>query len=186
MTPPFLVLGLAVAAGGAAIALFVTGFWPGGLILLGVAALFFALFVEVVRRKPDTLPVQMPTEAIAQVKERAGAAVELFAVRSRAATKLMRLRRQSAVLQQRRQELLADLGAAVYAEDGMWIDDVRGELDAVDDHLRALETAMAEVSTSAQERIESARLAIQETQMVQVTPPEPDPVPTPLGPGQDD
>lgn len=214
LTPPLLALGVAVAAVCAAAALFAIGLWPGGLILLGVAALFFALFVEVARRKPDVVPVSIPTDAIAHVRERAGAAVEQIATRSRAAGELIRLRRQYAALHERRRELLADLGAAVHDEDGLRVDVVRTEVDAVDDHLRALAAAMEDVARSANERIENARLAVQETQMVEVpepypppnegdppqpaivpepspppdevTPPEADPVPTPLAPEQDD
>jgi hypothetical protein len=148
------------------------------------------------------------------VRNRAGAAVEEIAVRSRAAGELLRLRHQRAALHETRRMLLADLGEAVYGEDGVRVDQVRADLDAVDDQLRALETAMREVVETAQERVENARLAVQDTQMVEIpepypppdegtppgpaivpepspppdelTPPPPDPVPTPLSPEQDD
>ena len=214
MTPPLVSLIAALAALVAAGLLFAVGLWPFGLILLGITALFVALYVEVTRRKPDTAPVTLPTEAIAQVRELAGAAVEEVAARGRAAAELIRLRRQHASLLERRHQLLADLGAAVYSEDGIRVDHVRFELDGVDDQVRRVEAAMEEVVASTQERVESARLAVQETQMVElpepypppdegsppgpailpepapppdeITPPQPDPVPTPLGPEQDD
>jgi hypothetical protein len=214
LTPPLLSLVLAVGAVGAAVALFATDSWPEGVILLGVAALFLALYVEVALRKPKAAPVPLPTDALAQVRNRAGAAVEEIAVRSRAAGELLRLRHQRAALHETRRMLLADLGEAVYGEDGVRVDQVRADLDAVDDQLRALETAMREVVETAQERVENARLAVQDTQMVEIpepypppdegtppgpaivpepspppdelTPPPPDPVPTPLSPEQDD
>jgi hypothetical protein len=214
LTPPLVSLIAALAAVVAAALLFAVGLWPFGLILLGVAALFVALLVEVSRRKPDLAPVQLPTEAIAHVRERAGAAVEQVAARGRATAELLRLRREHATLLERRQHLLAELGAAVYAEDGIRVDHVRFEVDQVEDQVRRVEAAMDEVVAATEERVESARLAVQETQMVElpepypppdegnppgpaivpepspppdeITPPQPDPVPTPLGPGQDD
>ncbi len=214
LTPPLLSLVVAVFAVGAGIALFAVGLWPGGLILLGVAALFGALYVEVARRKPDVAPVALPTDALAHVRGRAGAAVEELAARSRAAGELLRLRRQHAALHDRRRGLLAELGAAVYAEDHPETERVRSELHALDRHLHTLESAMANVAAGAHERIENARLAVQPTEMVEIpepypppdegnlpgpvivpepspppdeiTPPQPDPVPTPLSPEQDD
>jgi len=52
VTPPHLVLGVAIALLVLSLVLFATGRWPYGLIVLGVSALVFAAFLEAARRRP--------------------------------------------------------------------------------------------------------------------------------------
>src|SRR5919202_5641517 len=63
VTPPMLLFALAFGGLCVALVLFITGHWPVGLILLGVAVLCFAGFLEVARRKPDNAVARATAEA---------------------------------------------------------------------------------------------------------------------------
>src|SRR5881227_969722 len=54
VTPPSFLLGLSGVLLVLAIVLFAVGHWPYGLILLGLAALLLAAFMEAARRRPHT------------------------------------------------------------------------------------------------------------------------------------
>src|SRR5262249_56906250 len=72
VTPPLLLLGLAGVLIVVAIVLFASGRWPFGLIVLGIAALLGAAFLEAARR----LPVQGLSRSTAAARERAQSKVE--------------------------------------------------------------------------------------------------------------
>src|SRR3954447_25801523 len=52
VAPPTFLLGVSIAVLVFGIVLFATGHWPYGLILLGIAALLLAAFMEAARRRP--------------------------------------------------------------------------------------------------------------------------------------
>src|SRR3954452_8244883 len=69
VTPPSFLLGLSGVLLVLAIALFAVGHWPYGLILLGLAALLLAAFMEAARRRPHT--DEPAARAGSEVRERA-------------------------------------------------------------------------------------------------------------------
>jgi hypothetical protein len=188
--PPAVVAGaIAVVALALAVVLFVTGHWPFALILLGIAVLCFAVFLEVARRKPDHAAARVSAAAVSHARERAAAALESLAARSRAGTETLRLRRRLGLLQAYRRDLLTAFGEAVYRGDEAAAEQLRAELGGADAQARDLEQELAAVVAATRERIESAQLAVQQTQMIELpepypppdegTPPQPAPVPEP-------
>jgi len=188
VTPPFLLLGLAVVLFVVAIVLFASGHWPYGLIVLGIAALLVAAFLETARRRPSNAL----GHSTAVARERAQSTVETFRARAAATAEARRLRRVLAQIDNDRRGLLHDLGAAIHFGDGEGEAAIRGrlaELDVNEAHARAeLDAALAH----ADERIRRARLPVQETMMVlpgeptpppgEATPPQPAVVPEPYPP----
>jgi zinc ribbon protein len=171
VAPPHLLLGLAVALFGVAIVLFAIGDWPYGLIVLGVAALVLAAFLEAARRRPER---RLGRRSIV-ARERAQSAVETWRVRSAAAADARRLRQALAVVDRDRQALLHELGAAVHRGDARAEGDVRGRLAALDAREAELRTALDATLAGADRRIREARLPVQETMMVLPTEPAPPP-----------
>jgi hypothetical protein len=190
VTPPMLLFALALAGLVLAIALFATGNWPFGLIVLGVATLLFLGFLEVARRKPDTAVTRRSAEAIDDVRARAGSMIEALGVRGRAARETARLRHELVGLHAYRRELLAAFGDAVYRD--VDAEPLRTQLQELDARAANLAAELQQVAVAARERIENARLAVQETQMVAVpepypppdegNPPAPVPIPEPYPP----
>jgi hypothetical protein len=188
VTPPLALLLLALIALAAAVALFATGSWPYGLILVGVSALIVAGFLEVARRRPDSRLTSYAASSTASARERAAAAVDRLLARSSAAAEVQRVRRAQAALEADRRTAMLELGEAVHRDDDPAAEAARGrlaELDAIEDALRE---RLAERISSAEERIRRSRLSVEET-MVRVpepypppdegTPPTPAPVPEP-------
>jgi hypothetical protein len=192
VTPALFTLVIAVAAAALAIVLLVTGHWPYGLILLGIGVLALAAFLEVARRKPDTTLAAASAGALVDARERAAAVLEAFAARSRAGRESAWIRSRLGHLNLRRRDLLTALGDAVYRGDEDAAATFRGELEGIDRQAAELEAALDAILIAARERIDSARLAVQQTEMVQIpepypppdegTPPAPAPVPEPSPP----
>ena len=188
VTPPLALLLLALIALGAAVALFVTGSWPYGLILVGVSALIFAGFLEAARRRPDSRLTSYAASSVASAREHAAAAVDRLLVRSSAAAEVRRVRNARAALEADRRTAMLELGEAVHRDDEPAAQAVRrrlAELDAIEANLH---DRLAQRLSSAEERIRRSKLSVQET-MVRVpepypppdegTPPTPAPVPEP-------
>ena len=190
VTPPIALLVLALAALAAAVVLFAAGDWPIGLILVGVSILVFTGFLEVARRKPDTAVTRMSADAFDGMRTRAGSALEALAARNRAGREIVRLRHELARVHAHRRDLLTVFGDAAYR--GAPTDDLRAELERVDTRAAELDAEVQRVAAEGRARIERARLAVQETQMVSVpepypppdegNPPTPSPIPEPLPP----
>ncbi|MDX6468097.1 MAG: zinc-ribbon domain [Gaiellaceae bacterium] len=175
VTPPALLLAVAAGLLVLALVLFVAGHWPFGLIVVGLAALLFAAFLESARRRPGASPV---TRASADARERAGSLLETWRARAAATAEVRRIHSGLAVVEAERRTALLELGAAAHRGDGMAEAGVRArltELDAREAELRSqLELRLAHAG----ERIRKARLAVQETMMV--TPNQPsEPYPPP-------
>jgi len=189
VTPTMLVLVLAGAALALAIVSFVLGRWPIGLVLLGAALLLLALFAETARRRPVGRVSRASAEALDHFRARAGAAADTLATRGRATGRLYTLRRELRRMAALRNQLLFELGAAVYRGDDQARDEARGRIDELDRLTASREAQMQEILASAQHRIERRRLEVQPTEVAElpgepgeVTPPEPAVIPEPYPP----
>lgn len=209
VTPPMLLFALAFAGLCVALVLFVTGHWPVGLILLGLAVLAFAAFLEAARRKPDTAMARVTADAAFDARARTRAGLEVMGARGRAAREALRVRRELRRAWKYRQERLTALGEATYLGDTRAADVFRREVAEVDAFAAQLTTYLDAQLDAAEHEVRNARLEVQQTQMVEIpepypppdegtppqpapvpepypgpeiVPPVPDPVPTPLGP----
>jgi type IV secretory pathway TrbD component len=193
VTPTALVLALAVAALTLAVVFFVLGRWPLGLVLLGVALLLLALFVETARRLPGGRVTRASAEALDQFRARANVAAGSLATRGRAVGRVLALRRELRRMQTLRRQLLFELGEAVYRGDDQASETAREQLDELDRLTAATEAEMHEVVATAQRRIEERRLEVQPTEAAElpsepgpppgeVTPPDPAVIPEPYPP----
>lgn len=172
LTPPVVSLVVAGVALVLSIVLFALGRWPLGLILLGAAVLFFALFLEVARRKPDTALTRASTGALTRARGRAAAAAEQAAARGRAGRESIVLRRRLGQLAARRRELLAAFGDAVYRGDEPAAGRLRGEIEGVDVRVAEIHAELGRLADATSDRIERARLSVEDTQMLRLPPPE--------------
>jgi hypothetical protein len=193
VTPAALVLVLAGAAAALSIVFFVRGDWPIGLVLAGVALLLLAFFVETVRRnRPSGRVTRASAEALGHFRARASGAADSLATRGWALTRVARLRREVRQMTSLREQLLYELGAAVYRGDDQAIDTARGRLAELDRLMASTEAQMQDVLAAAQQRIEARRLEVQPTELVEPTgetpgpgevgPPEPAVIPEPYPP----
>ncbi|HMJ00340.1 MAG TPA: zinc-ribbon domain-containing protein [Gaiellaceae bacterium] len=188
--PSTVLLVLGVGALVLAIALFATGRWPWGLILLGLAIFSLTGFSSQARRLPDeTSEVgRVSLSVLGSVRARAGAAVETVAAHGSARIELAALRREVGRLVAERGERLRELGEAVYEGNRSATKQLKQEIEALDNVIAEKEKQMANVTMEAQERIERAQLQVQPTQIlpggeqVPGSVPEPATVPEPFPP----
>lgn len=179
--PPVVLLVLAAVSLVAAVALFASGGWPYGLILLGVAALFVTAFLEVARRRPDSALTRASADAAVGTRERARATLEMLMARSSAVAEQQRVRSARAVIEAERRATMLRLGEAVHREDEETARSARdrlAELDLAEKELgKRLELRLAETD----ERLRRARLPVQQTMIVapegEGTPPQPARIP---------
>jgi hypothetical protein len=189
VTPPTLLLGVSIALVVFAIVLFGTGHWPYGLILLGLAALLLAAFMEAARRRPHehTAP-----RAGSDVREKARSRLEEWRARSTAAAEARRIQSALLLIESERKRALAELGAAAHLHDSTAEAAARSALTELDGRETALQAQLEEQLTLAGERIRKAKLPVQDTMMVlpsepgpppgEATPPQPAVVPEPYPP----
>jgi type IV secretory pathway TrbD component len=193
VTPTTLVLVLAAAALTLAVVFFVLGKWPIALVLLGVALLLSAVFVESARRHPGGRVTRASAEALDQFRARANVAADSLATRGRAMSQVFALRRELRRMAALRAQLLFELGDAVYRGDDQASDTARDRIEELDRLVASTEGKMQDVVASAQRRIEDRRLEVQPTEMVELpeqpgpdpgelTPPEPAVIPEPYPP----
>jgi hypothetical protein len=191
VTPPVLLLSVALGLFVVALVLFVSDHWPFGLIVLGLAALLFAAFLEVARRRPSS-PV---TRASTDARERAGSLLETWRARAAATAEVRRIHSGLAVVEAERRSALLELGAAAHERDGHAEAGVRARLTELDEREAQLRGELDARLEHAGERIRKARLSVQDTMMVtpnqpndpypppgEATPPQPAVVPEPYPP----
>jgi hypothetical protein len=167
VTPPTLLFGVACAVLALAIVLLATGHWVAGLLMLGLALLLAAAFLEVGRRKPDAAVVKASVDAVDSMRARAGFAARAVLTSSAARREIGRRRAELARLQGEREALLRALGGAVYAgEDGA---EQRARIAELDEHGAALEAEAAEIAEQANARIRKAHLEVKSTEVVKLT-----------------
>src|SRR3954447_13725130 len=189
VTPPTLLLGVSAALLVLAIVLFATRHWPYGLILLGLAALLLAAFMEAARRRPHS---HTTLRAGTEVKEKARSAWEEWRARSFAAGEARRIQSELLLIESERNRQLGFLGAAAHRHDSTGEAAARSQLSELDQRETALRARLEDQLLLAGERIRQARLPVQDTMMVlpsepspppgEATPPQPAVVPEPYPP----
>ncbi len=183
-----LVLGVGTLA--LSIALFATGRWPWGLIVLGVAIWLVTGFISQSRRLPSETSgvARASLGALGSVRARAGAAVETVAAHGSARIELAGLRREVSRLATERSERLRVLGEAVYEGNSAATEHSKKAIEDLDNVIKEKEMQMANVMIDAQERIDRAQLPVQPTEIlpggeeVPGAVPEPATVPEPFPP----
>ena len=115
LPPPTVLFVLAILLFVVAVVLLVLSAWVAGLLLLGLALLFAAGFLEAGRRKPDTPIVTASIGAVDSARARAGYTAQAYLTRSSARKEIARRRGEAMRLEGERGKLLGQLGAAVYA-----------------------------------------------------------------------
>jgi hypothetical protein len=182
--PAGVLLGLGIAGMIGAIALFATGLWPWGLIVLGVSMFMVTGFVSAERHSPGE--EGRASRAFSSVRTHAEVAKETVAAHGGARIELARLRREATGLARRRSECARELGEAVYAKNTAATKELKERMKGIDDELTAKEAQMAKVTIDAQERVGKAKLQAQPTQVVASElpgeAPEPATVPEPFPP----
>jgi hypothetical protein len=163
LAPPTALFGLAIVLFVAAVVLLVLESWVAGLIVLGLALLFTAGFLEAGRRKPDTPVVRASVDAMDTVRARAGFRAQAWAARSSARKEIARRRTEAFRLASEREGLLRELGRSVY-EGGDGAAE-REAIRALDERSAALEREAAEIAAQAQNRVEEARMSVQPTEI---------------------
>jgi zinc ribbon protein len=186
--PATFLLGVAAVVLVVAVILLVSGSWPFGLILLGLAALLFACFLDLARRRPHSPVTRMTSNA----RERAGSILETWRARAAVTADVRRLHSGLAVLEAERRTALLELGAAAHQGDGIAEAGTRARLAELDEREAQLRDELDRRLAHAGERIRLARLAVEETMMVtpnepypppgEATPPQPAIVPEPYPP----
>ena len=171
VTPPHLLLAIAVVAVAIALILFAGGNWPLGLIVLGIGVLLTAAFLEAARRRPQSAVTRASVEA----RERARSGLEMWRARSLAAAEARRIQSALLLIESERRSALHDLGAAAHAQDSTAEAGARARLTDLDSREAELHAQLDRALEEAGERIRKARLPVQETMLV--LPPEPSPPP---------
>ena len=171
VTPPQLLLGAAGLAFVLAIVLFALGHWPYGLILLGVAALLLAAFIEAARRRPGREPLR----AGSAVRERTQSVWEELRARAEVSADARRIQTGLLQIESERREALTALGAAAHARDSTGEAAARAKLTELDEREAALTGELEQRLSAAGERIRRAKLPVQDTMMVLPTEPAPPP-----------
>jgi hypothetical protein len=163
LAPPTVLLALAAVLLVVAVVLLVIGSWVAGLLLLGLALLFAAGFLEAGRRKPDTAVVAASVGAVDSARARAGYTFQALLTRSSARSGIARRRGEAMRLGEERERLLGQLGAAAYAgADGAA---EREAIAALDERIAGLEREASEIAATAQERVQAARRQVQPTEI---------------------
>jgi hypothetical protein len=172
VAPPQFLLGVAGAVLVLSIVLFAVGHWPYGLILLGLAALLLAAFIEAARRRPDA---HRSARAGSAVRERTQSVLEELRARSTATADARRIQSELLRIESERGRALTALGAAAHARDSTAEAAARAKLAELDEQEGSLNAELEERLWAAGERIRKAKLPVQDTMMVLPTEPAPPP-----------
>jgi hypothetical protein len=165
VAPPQLLLALAVIAFVLSLILFAVGHWPYGLMVLGVAALLLAAFLEAAWRRPDS----SLTRASVDARERARSSWQTLRARQAAAAEVRRVQGALLLLDSERKSALQELGGAVHAGDAAAETSPRARLAELDARETQLRGELDEALGAADEQIRKARLPVQETEIVPPT-----------------
>jgi hypothetical protein len=189
IAPPTALLVVSGIALFAAIVLFATSHWPYGLILLGVAALLLAAFMEAARSRPHG---ERTPRRGSPVGERTRSMWEELRARSTAAAEVKRLQSALLLVESERSQTLHQLGQAAHARDSRAEAEARAKLTDLDEQEAELRRQLDSGLELAGERIRKAKLPVQDTMMVlptepgpppgEATPPQPATVPEPYPP----
>jgi hypothetical protein len=172
--PPLLLLGVACFSFVVAMVLFAGGSWPGGLVLLGVSALFLAGFLEIARRRPDSSFTRASAGAAVGARSWASSRFELVRAHSSAIAEAQRVRGSRSVIESERRMALLRLGEAVRSEDEEAATAARNRLEELERAENGLHGREEARKAEADERIRKVRLSVEQTMVVK---PEPYPPP---------
>ncbi len=186
VAPAPLLLGIGVVVFLAAVGLFASGHWPFGLILLGVAVLLLAVYLEAARQKPTY------ARGTSAALERAESLWETLRAQAAASAHAKRIQSGLFIVDSERRAALLALGEAVYLNDTPASSAARTRLAEIDAREAELRADLDDGLAAAGERIRKVRLAVQPTEMVlptepspppgEATPPQPAVVPEPYPP----
>lgn len=161
--PPLLLLGLTLASFAIAIACFAAGSWPAGLVLLGMSALFAAVFLEVARRRPDSTLTHASSSAVVGARTWAGSQFEVLRARSSAIAESQRVHGARAVIESERRMARLRLGEALRSHDLEGVHEARERLSELDRSEGSLEGRIEARRAQADERIRRVRLSVEQT-----------------------
>jgi hypothetical protein len=172
--PPILLLSIACFSFVVALVLFAGGSWPGGLVLLGVSALFLAGFLEIARRRPDSSFTRASAGAAVGARSWASSRFELVRAHSSAIAESQRVRGSRSVIESERRMATLRLGEATRSGDDEAAAAARERLEALERAEKALHGRVETRRAQADERIRKVRLSVEQTMVVK---PEPNPPP---------
>lgn len=163
VAPATLLLAIAVVALGAGTAFLLSDQLVAGLLVLGVALLLLAAFLEVARRKPDAPVAQRAAGAADSFKARAGFRAQALKTRSTARRAIKSRRARALQLQGERDRLVRALGeAAVRGEDESAL---REQIAGVEARQAELQAEAEEIARRADEEVQRASRAVQPTEV---------------------
>ena len=163
IAPPTVLLVAVLVAIAIAVVLLVTGSTVGGLLVLGLALLLAAAFLEAGRRKPDTPVVQTSVQVADSLRDRASYAAHSLRTRSNARREITRRRTELFQLDHERDRLLQALGEASYA--GGETEPLAAQIRAVDERTEAVRGEIDAIAAAAQEQVHARRLQVQPTEV---------------------
>jgi hypothetical protein len=167
VTPATALFGAGLAALALGILLVVIGYVLAGALLIGAAVLLFAAFATAAQRRPDTAVARVSADAVGSLRARAGFAFETLAAHGSARVEYFRVRRVLLDLYAERATALQDLGEAVYRGDEEAAAAGRDRVAALDREIEARHEELMRVTTSVEERVQRAQLAVQPTEIRQ-------------------
>lgn len=156
--PPFVLVAMTIASIAASIALFATGSWAVGLVLLGLAAALASAVLEIARRRPSATFIRMSTDA--------AEAFELLRARARAIVETQRELAERAVIESERRAVKLRLAEAIQSEEKNETAALRKKLVELDRAEERLRTVVGERLAQTDERIRRAGLAVAQTVVV--------------------
>ena len=168
--PPILLLSVACFSFVVALVLFVSGSWPGGLVLLGVSALFLAGFLEIARRRPDSSFTRASADAAVGARSWASSRFEIVRAQSSAIAESQRVRGARSVIESERRMAVLRLGEAMRSGDDEAAEAARGRLEELERAEKALHGRVEARRAQADERIRKVRLSVEETMVVTPSP----------------
>jgi hypothetical protein len=164
--PPLMLLAVTGVCLVVAVVLFASGSWPFGLVLLGLAALFAAAFLEIAKRRPDSALTREALAATVRARSWGNAQVELARARSSALAESQRVRGARAVIEADRRRTLLQLGEAQLSEDDSAEAMARERLSELERAEEALAGRIEARKVETDERIRRVRMASEHTLVV--------------------
>jgi hypothetical protein len=163
--PPFVVGCVLLVA---ALVALIAGSPIAAIVLLAIAVVAFAFFVDAVRRYPDDRVARGVISSGRHLRGWVTFALASLVAWGRAARDVLRLRRESRSLRKEREPMLRSLGDAVYREDEPLVTTLRERIREIDGELAKREEARAEALAAARRHVEEERGAAQATRQLSV------------------
>jgi hypothetical protein len=165
LAPHAFVAALAALALGAAISLLITGHLVAGLLLLALALLFGALYVEQARGRRSSAVDRFTAAAVDNSRAVAGFAGASVRAWTSAGRRVAQLRLEASRLARERSQLQYELGGAAYDEDADRTGELRDRMRGLDDRIEACAEEARTVLADARSRTSEERLAVGPTEV---------------------